>query len=230
MALCILYEDDQLVAINKPAGEIVHSTARSSGPTLAGALLAHTGGVLSRCGEVQRPGVVHRLDRDTTGVLLFAKTDEAHRALSEQFENRSVKKVYEALAHGIAGRLFGTAAGPIGRDPRRRSRRTVLRKGGREARTDWEAVPYEDQNFTHFTLRPRSGRTHQIRVHLAAMGHPILGDGFYGCPRREPPVPRVLLHARSLAFTHPIAGRRVVLEAPLPADMTFWLDRKEYSE
>jgi 23S rRNA pseudouridine1911/1915/1917 synthase len=227
MALRILYEDDQLVAIDKPAGEIVHPVAARSGPSLTGALLAHTGGALSHCGEAYRPGVVHRLDRDSTGVLLFAKTDDAHRALAQQFEKRSVKKIYEALAHGIAARPAGTATGSVGRDPHRRTRRTVLRLGGKEARTDWEAFPCGEQNFTHFILRPRSGRTHQIRVHLAAMGHPILGDGFYGCPDREPPVPRVLLHARLLAFVHPTSGLRIAIEAPLPEDMASLLGPRE---
>jgi 23S rRNA pseudouridine1911/1915/1917 synthase len=222
MDLRILYEDEEVIAIDKPAGAIVQPDLRP-GPTLAGAVLAHTAGALSLRGGAERPGVVHRLDRDTTGVLLFAKTDLAHRSLSEQFKNRSVEKVYVALAHGVAGRPAGSAMGAIGRDPHRRTRMAVLRRGGREARTDWRAVPHGERNFTQFTLRPRSGRTHQIRVHLSALGHPVLGDVLYGCPRREPPVPRILLHAGSIAFTHPASGQRISLESPLPADMASWL-------
>jgi 23S rRNA pseudouridine1911/1915/1917 synthase len=217
--LDLIYEDECIVAVAKPAGVIVHGAENSVGESLVEVLLAHTAGALSRCGDPLRPGVVHRLDRDTTGVLLFAKTDAAHRALAEQFALRSVQKTYEALAHAVPSRLSGTASGAIGRDPRRRTRMAVVPRGGRAASTGWRAVPCREKNFTHFTLHPQGGRTHQIRVHLSAMGHPILGDSLYGCPPHAVQAPRVMLHARILSILHPLSRCPLSLKAPLPIDM-----------
>jgi 23S rRNA pseudouridine1911/1915/1917 synthase len=224
MDLNILYEDDHLVAIDKPPGTVIHPAPHVA-ETLVEALLAHTGGNLAEGTECHRPGVVHRLDRDTSGVLLFAKTDGALRSLLRQFKERTAKKTYVALAAGLCEKLSGTVDAPIGRDPRRRTRMAVLPFGGREARTDWSAVPLPKKNFTHFTLRPRTGRTHQIRVHLAFLGHPILGDRLYGFDfRRFFPVPRILLHAVQLEIQHPLSGQSLTISASIPGDIATLLD------
>ncbi|MDR2667888.1 MAG: RluA family pseudouridine synthase [Puniceicoccales bacterium] len=228
--LKVIYEDEWLIAVDKPAGEVVHPAENFSGFATVEAVLNHCGGKLSSCGESHRPGVVHRLDRDTTGVLLFAKTNAAHVSLAEQFASRSVVKIYEALSHGIPRKFSGIVTGSIARDRRNRTRMAVVAGGGRDAATEWSAIAHGERNFSHFTARPHGGRMHQIRVHLASIGHPILGDLRYGCPRTALHVDRIMLHARSITFRHPALGTVLTLEAPLADDMVDVLGKTPASE
>lgn len=222
--LDILYEDKHLLALNKPSGMVVHPGAATGGDTLVHALLAHCKGSLSGIGGVERPGIVHRLDRETSGVMLVAKNDAAHRGLSEQFSERTLHKEYLALVTGRPGLLSGIIDRPIGRNPNHRHKMAVVEeeKGGKPARTDWEVVEaFGDlANLVRCTIH--TGRTHQIRVHMKSLGHVILGDVVYGWkphPRIEPKPERVMLHAEHLVVTHPVNGKTLDLRAPLPDDM-----------
>ncbi|MDR3316988.1 MAG: RluA family pseudouridine synthase [Puniceicoccales bacterium] len=220
LALSILHEDEELLAIDKPPNAVVHPTPLGE-KSLVEAVLAHTDGQLSSCAGPNRPGVIHRLDRETTGILLFAKTNGAHRMLENQFASRKVTKTYEALAAGVPNILSGRVIAPIGRDPRHRTRMSIA-PGGKSARTDWRIRPGGKGNFSHFFLHPHTGRTHQIRVHLASMGHPILGDELYGFDGKKYAhfqIPRILLHASTLKFMHPTTGKWLEISAPLPEDM-----------
>ncbi len=226
----ILYEDEDLVAVNKPAGMVVHAGAGVASGTLVNALLHHLG-KLSDVGGALRPGIVHRLDRGTSGVLLVARTDEAHRHLADQFRARRVRKTYLALVHGRVERDAGTIGLPIARDLRRRTRMTARRREGREARTDWRVLARLD-GFTLVEVDLRTGRTHQIRVHFSALRHPVVGDTLYGAPRearagREilPPLGRNFLHAACIAFAHPRRADPMEISAPLPADLRAYLER-----
>ncbi len=226
----ILYEDEDLVAVNKPAGMVVHAGAGVASGTLVNALLHHLG-KLSDVGGALRPGIVHRLDRSTSGVLLVARTDEAHRHLADQFRSRRVRKTYLALVHGRVERDAGTIGLPIARDLRRRTRMTARRREGREARTDWNVLARLD-GFTLVEVDLRTGRTHQIRVHFSALRHPVVGDTLYGAPRearagREtlPPLGRNFLHAACIAFVHPRRAEPMEIRAPLPADLRAYLER-----
>jgi 23S rRNA pseudouridine1911/1915/1917 synthase len=215
--LAVLYEDAAVVAIDKPAGMVVHAGAGVHAGTVVNALL-HRFGMLSSVGGDLRPGIVHRLDRFTTGVLLVAKTDAAHRDLAAQFQSRTIEKVYLALVEGsLTG--SGRIQKPIARDPRNRARMTARLSAGRSALTDWKAI----ENFTGFTLleiRIGTGRTHQIRAHMAALGHPVAGDRLYGA---KPSLwNRYFLHARRLGFRNPATGEPVTVESPLPPDLTEW--------
>jgi 23S rRNA pseudouridine1911/1915/1917 synthase len=225
LPLRILHEDGDLVVIDKPAGMAVHPGAGARGGTLVNALLHHCRD-LSGVGGVERPGIVHRLDRDTTGVLVVAKNDAAHRDLALQFKSRRVRKVYEALVWGRPRSAEGLIDRPIGRHPAARVRMTV-RPDGREARTRYRIAALLGP-VTLLELRPETGRTHQLRVHLCALGHPIVGDRTYGGARRavevrEPRAREALrefrglaLHARSLGFAHPRTGEWRLFEAPRP--------------
>ncbi|MDR1435707.1 MAG: RluA family pseudouridine synthase [Puniceicoccales bacterium] len=216
--LRILYEDDHVIGVYKRAGEVVHPAENFYGPSTVSAVLRHCGGKLSTCGEGHRPGVVHRLDRDTTGVLLFAKTNSAHESLAGQFFSRAVRKGYEALACGTLRKLSGIVRGAIGRDKRRRTRMAIV-QGGRDAETAWSAKSIPGKAFSHFMINPRSGRMHQIRVHMASIGHPVLGDWTYGCPPLPFHVERTMLHAKYIVFSHPQSGLSIRVEAPLADDM-----------
>ena len=215
--LVALYEDASAVAIDKPSGMVVHAGAGITHGTVVNALL-HRFGALSGIGGELRPGIVHRLDRFTSGVLLVAKTDAAHQDLALQFSSRKVEKIYLTLVEGSmkgAGRIVN----PIARDPRNRARMTGRLKTGRTALTDWEAV----ESFAAFTLlriRLGTGRTHQIRAHMAALGHPVAGDFLYGAKRS--PWARYYLHAFRLGFRSPATGEMVTVESPLPPDLTEW--------
>src|SRR5258706_4940352 len=202
----------------------VHPGAGHRNGTLVNALLFHRPG-LSVIGGIERPGIVHRLDREASGVLAVARTDQAHRALARQFKNREVRKIYEALAWGRPRHIEGEVQGAIGRHPQSRTR-MALRPDGREARTRY-AVSTRYGALTFFEVRPETGRTHQIRVHLASIGHPILGDRLYGGRRPARDLPPALiaaldgydglaLHARSLAFAHPRSGAWIAIRAPRP--------------
>ena len=214
IALDIIYEDADLIVINKPAGMTVHPAPGHPSSTLVNAILAHCDD-LSGIGGVLRPGIVHRLDRDTSGVILVAKNDAAHNALARQLKARTVEKVYIALVEGTPKPVEGLIDAPIARDPRNRKRMAVV-EGGRESVTEYRVV----ERFRGYALveaRPKTGRTHQIRVHLAAIGHPIVGDGLYGRPSEL--VGRQFLHAERIACDHPLTNERVRFEAPLAADL-----------
>jgi 23S rRNA pseudouridine1911/1915/1917 synthase len=217
--LDILYEDDDLVVVNKPAGMTVHAGAGRREGTLVNALLHHFGR-LSQVGGPLRPGIVHRLDRLTSGVLVAAKSDAAHRELARQFAAREVRKVYLALVHG----RFRPAPGgwtrlemPIRRDRRHRIKMTARAREGRAALTEFRVLE-EASGYSLLEVRIGTGRTHQIRVHLAAIGHPVVGDTLYGAARQEA-LHRFFLHAREIAFRHPATGELVTVQAPLPPEL-----------
>jgi 23S rRNA pseudouridine1911/1915/1917 synthase len=215
--LALLYEDDAVVAIDKPAGMVVHAGAGVHNGTVVNALL-HRFQSLSSVGGDIRPGIVHRLDRFTTGALLVAKTDAAHQNLALQFSSREVEKTYLAL---VEGELTGTGRirKPIARDPGNRARMTARLSTGRSALTDWKAVEHF-RGFTFLEIRIGTGRTHQIRAHMASLGHPVAGDRLYG--GKASPWNRYFLHAWRLGFRSPATGERVMVESPLPPDLVEW--------
>jgi 23S rRNA pseudouridine1911/1915/1917 synthase len=217
LPLDILYEDDAVIAINKPAGIVVHAGAGNHSGTLVNRLVHHFAS-LSKVGGDLRPGIVHRLDKGTSGVLLVARTDAAHQALAAQFSGRTVEKTYLALAHGDMRAESGRIRTPIERDPLRRTRMTTKSGAGRGALTEYRARQ-RFEKYTFLEVRIHTGRTHQIRVHLASIGHPVAGDRLYGGQT----APRIFLHAWRIAFTTPATGERLTVEAPLPADLSAWL-------
>ncbi len=220
LPLEILYEDAAVIAINKPAGVVVHAGAGVHEGTLVNRLVHHFG-KLSTVGGDLRPGIVHRLDRYTSGVLLVARTDAGHQALAAQFSTRSVEKTYLTVVHGVVAQDRGRVTARITRDPVRRTRMTAKLGQGRTALTDWEVIR-RFEKFTYLRVRIGTGRTHQIRVHLSSIGHPVAGDRLYGAPV-TPGVPRYLLHAHRIVFTSPATGERVIVEAAVPADLRDWL-------
>lgn len=233
IALDILFEDDALLVLNKPAGMVVHPAAGNREGTLVNALLHHCRG-LSNIGGVERPGILHRLDKLTSGLLVVAKNDGAHRHLAGQLANRTMKRTYLALVWGQPHPPTGTIAAAIGRHPRDRKRMAVLKAGGRHAVTHYRTLA-SAAGLAAVELSLETGRTHQIRVHLSHIGHPVVGDKEYGlCGKRLadrllalPPALRALaaaatrqlLHARRLRFIHPVSGDLVEFEAPLPQDV-----------
>lgn len=237
--LDILYEDDHLLVVNKPPGLVVHPGAGHRGGTLLNALLAHCP-ELARVGEVSRPGLVHRLDKDTSGLLVVAKNAAAHADLVRQFQARTVDKTYLALVWGRLREAEGEIAGEIGRHPSQRQKMSARPRRGKPAVTTWRVLQELPGPLTLVELSPKTGRTHQLRVHLAALGHPVVGDGTYGggaarfqgLPRLagvRKLVTRQLLHAWRLAFTHPATGARLHFEAPLPQDFREVISRVEQS-
>ena len=221
LPLDILYEDASIIVLNKASGQIVHPGTRTGTDTLVHALLHHCGGKLRDCGEPDRPGVVHRLDKETSGVLVFAKTELAYERLKRMFATRTVKKKYLALVSGVPGLRSGTIRKAIARHPTVRIRMCVVEEGGRSAHTDWQVETAFGQTTALLSCFPVTGRTHQIRVHLSAIGHPILGDRTYGYrpPRGLDPLPkRVQLHAHQLQLQHPVTGIPLRFEAPLAHD------------
>ncbi|MGH9560456.1 MAG: RluA family pseudouridine synthase, partial [Terracidiphilus sp.] len=227
----ILYQDDDVAVVNKPAGMIVHPGAGVHTGTLVAALLSHFGGSrgLSSVGGPLRPGIVHRLDKDTSGVLVVALNDAAHKQLVEQFSQRLVQKTYIALLHGKVKGEAGVVEMPIARDLRRRSRMTARRREGRAARTDWRVLLRLD-GFTLVEADLHTGRTHQIRVHFSALGCPVVGDTLYGAPRQErigsimlPELGRNFLHAARVGIAQPRTGERVEVRAPLPGELHDYL-------
>jgi 23S rRNA pseudouridine1911/1915/1917 synthase len=224
--LDILYEDPDVVAIDKPAGMVVHSGAGVHSGTLVNALL-HRFASLSRTAGDLRPGIVHRLDRYTSGVLLVAKNDAAHQRLAEQFASRKVEKTYLALVHGNVKQDRGRIEKPITRDPRQRVRMTARLSRGRAAWTEFHVLR-RFAGFTFLEVRIGTGRTHQIRVHLSSIGHPVVGDRLYGAPAEvagQPALPRYFLHAHRIRFQQPSTGRPVTVESPLPPDLSAWMSR-----
>ena len=232
LPLDIVYEDDDLLVVNKPAGMVVHVGAGVRSGTLVNALLYHIGTLAPAAGDL-RPGIVHRLDRMTSGLVVVAKNDQAHRELSRQFKSREVHKTYLALVHGRVAGERGEIAEPVGRDPRRRIRMRTAGIGSREAQTCYRVK----QRFPHFTLlevHPLTGRTHQIRVHLASLGHPVVGDTLYGAPSKlridgfeEKTLERNFLHAAAISFRQPGSGDLLKFEAPLPSELGQLLCRIE---
>jgi len=219
LPLEILFEDDDIVAVNKAPGMVVHPGAGHRGGTLVGALLHHCAGRLSGIGGVVRPGIVHRLDRETSGVLVAAKQDAAHQALARQFKDRTMEKLYLAFVCGTPRTPVGTWDGPIRRHPQHRQKMAVV-SGGRASRTDYR-VRRSWSRASLLELALHTGRTHQIRVHAAHAGHPVVGDAVYGRPRPWPPeagVSRQLLHAWKLVLRHPRTQKPLALEAPMPQD------------
>jgi len=238
--LNIVYEDDDLAVIDKPAGMMVHAgagateEARNRG-TLVNAVLHHLNS-LSRVGGELRPGIVHRLDKETSGLIIVAKNDEAHAKLSAQFAARDVKKKYVALVHGWVKKDSGTLNQSIRRDPVRRTRMTTKGEGGRTAITHYRVARRLDTRFGKFSLlevKIDTGRTHQIRVHVAAMGHPVVGDTLYGAPKQArgknavTGLERNFLHAAELEFRHPRSGVAVALKSELPQELREFLGKLE---
>ena len=224
--LRILYEDADLVAVDKPAGMVVHAGAGVHSGTLVNALLHHFAS-LSQVGGDLRPGIVHRLDRFTSGVLLVAKTDAAHHALAGQFSGRQVEKVYLALVHGSIAQEEGRIERPIARDPVRRVRMTARLEHGRSASTRFRVLR-RWPSFTLLEVRIGTGRTHQIRVHLASLGHPVAGDRLYGAPAQTagmPPLGRYFLHAHRIRFHQPTTGAQIAIESPLPPELVDWMGK-----
>ncbi len=229
--LDLIYEDEDVAVINKPAGMIVHPGAGADTGTLVAALLHRFGGVngLSTIGGPLRSGIVHRLDKETSGAIVIARTDAAHRNLVKDFQSRFVEKTYVALLHGKLKGERGTVDLPVARDLHRRARMTARRREGREARTDWKARLRLD-GFTLIEADLHTGRTHQIRVHFSALGAPVVGDTLYGAPRQErvgtiqlPLLGRNFLHAARIAFTHPRTGRRMQFRAPIAEELVVYV-------
>ncbi|MFZ2087094.1 MAG: RluA family pseudouridine synthase [Desulfobaccales bacterium] len=228
LPLDILYEDQDLILVNKPPGLVVHPAPGHRGGTLLNALMHHCP-ALAAVGELSRPGLVHRLDKDTSGVLAAAKTALAHERLVQQFHDRQVEKTYVALVWGRFDRQEGAIDQEVGRHPTERQKMSTHPRRGKPAVTHWRVLQEYPGPLTLLELSPKTGRTHQLRVHLAALGHPIVGDATYGGgaarfkgnPRLQtlrPLVTRQLLHARSLRFTHPRSGASILSEAPWPED------------
>lgn len=213
--LDIVYEDADVVVVNKPRGMVVHPAPGHPDGTLVNALLWHCGASLSGVGGERRPGIVHRIDKDTSGLIIAAKNDFAHLALSAQLADRSLSRVYEAVARGEFREEAGTVDAPIGRHPTERKRMAVTERGSRPAVTHWEVLA-RYRGWTHIRCRLETGRTHQIRVHMAYIGHPLLGDMVYGAKKPERGLEGQCLHARELKFLHPRTGEAIHLSTELP--------------
>lgn len=223
MSLDVIYEDDDVLVLNKPAGLVVHPGAGTEGPTLVNGLIHHCQGKLSSVGGPERPGIVHRLDRGTSGAMVVAKSDSAHHALVAAFTKREVTKIYLALVAGVPDRLSGTIKKSIGRNPTHRHKMAVI-EDGKPAHTDWELLGSTDEGVSLLRCYLHTGRTHQIRVHLADLGFPILGDEVYGFRANrinlDGPFVRVLLHAHLLKLIHPITGLEQSFTANLTIDFS----------
>jgi len=232
MPLAIVFEDENLIVIDKPAGLVVHPAPGNPEGTLVNALLAHCGDSLAGIGGVRRPGIVHRLDKDTSGLLVVAKTEPAHRALSRDFAGRRVERAYDAFVWGVPKPSSGEISGNIGRSPRNRKKMAVVADSrGKPAVTRYRVEQRFDDHAALIECRLLTGRTHQIRVHLAHAGHPLIGDPAYGTRSGRAAAklgaagaaiagfPRQALHARLLGFTHPATGEKLRFESPLPTDL-----------
>lgn len=220
--LDILYEDEDVIVVNKARGMVVHPAAGVSRGTLVNALLAHCKD-LSGINGALRPGIVHRLDKDTSGVMIAAKNDAAHRSLAEQIQQKTAKRVYWAILTGNIAEEEGVIHGAIGRNPKDRQKMAVVRENGKDATTKFRVL----ERFGTYTLvecRLMTGRTHQIRVHMAYIGHPVVGDPKYGAKKCPFSIEGQALHSKTLMFTHPRTGERMEFEAPLPEDMQMILD------
>ncbi len=235
--LDIVYEDGDLLVLNKPAGLVVHPGAGNREGTLVNALLAHCKGSLSGIGGVARPGIVHRLDKDTSGLMVVAKNDHAHQVLTAQFADRSLSRVYQALVWGVPHPLEGLVEGAIGRHPRARQKMALVSRGGKEALTRYKTLEVFGTLASLVECKLATGRTHQIRVHMESVGHPLVGDPVYGARRRIRVAgekglvaflegfSRQALHAGEIHFIHPATGKLLKFKAPLPDDLKGLLKR-----
>lgn len=221
--LDVIYEDEDILVVNKPKGMVVHPAVGNPDGTLVNAVMAHCKGNLSGIGGELRPGIVHRLDKDTSGLIIVAKNDKAHINLSEQIKNREVKKVYLALVRGIIPENEATINMPIARSTKDRKKMAVNKKG-KIAITHFKVLE-RFKKYTYLEVAIETGRTHQIRVHMAEIGHPVVGDYTYSNGKNEFNIQGQMLHAKSLDFKHPITGKQMHLEAPLPEYFTEILNR-----
>lgn len=221
--LDVIYEDDDILVVNKPKGMVVHPAVGNPDGTLVNAVMAHCKGKLSGIGGELRPGIVHRLDKDTSGLIIVAKNDKAHINLSEQIQNREVKKVYLALVRGVIPENEATINMPIARSTKDRKKMAVDKKG-KVAITLFKVLE-RFEKYTYLEVAIETGRTHQIRVHMAEIGHPVVGDYTYSNGKNEFNIQGQMLHAKSLEFKHPITGKQMHLEAPLPEYFTEILNR-----
>lgn len=213
--LDIVYEDDSVIVINKQRGLVVHPAPGHPDGTLVNALLYHCGDSLSGIGGEKRPGIVHRIDKDTSGLIIAAKNDNAHRFLSLQLSDKTLFREYDAVVCGIVKEMSGTVDRPIGRDVNDRKKMSVTNISSRPAVTHWETVSLY-KNYSHLHCRLETGRTHQIRVHMASIGHPLLGDGIYGAKCPDKGIVGQCLHASALGFIHPDTKEKIYLSVPLP--------------
>ncbi|MGA8942081.1 MAG: RluA family pseudouridine synthase [Thermoactinomyces sp.] len=216
--LDIRYEDRDVLVVNKPRGMVVHPGPGNHTGTLVHALMAHCKGELSGIGGVARPGIVHRIDKDTSGLLIVAKNDFAHQSLAGQLKEHTIERVYTAFVHGVIPHEHGTVDAPIGRDIKNRQRMAVIRQNSKPAVTHF-SVRERFQNATLVECRLETGRTHQIRVHMKYIGHPLIGDPVYGPRKKTYHISGQALHAQVLGFDHPRTGERIVLKAEWPEDM-----------
>ena len=221
--LDVVYEDADVIVVNKPSGMVVHPAPGHPDGTLVNALLYHCAGTLSGVGGALRPGIVHRIDRDTSGLIIAAKNDAAHQYLSAQLADHTLARTYECIVVGKLREDRGTVDAPIARHPTGRKRMAVV-AGGREAVTHWEVIA-RYPGYTHVRCRLETGRTHQIRVHMAYIGHPILGDTVYGAKKEVPGLTGQCLHAVGLRFLHPRTHEVVELSCPLPDEFTRMLQK-----
>ena len=221
--LDVVYEDADVIVVNKPSGMVVHPAPGHPDGTLVNALLCHCAGTLSGIGGALRPGIVHRIDRDTSGLIIAAKNDAAHQYLSAQLADHTLARTYECIVVGALREDRGTVDAPIARHPTDRKRMAVV-AGGREAVTHWEVIA-RYPGYTHVRCRLETGRTHQIRVHMAYIGHPILGDTVYGAKKEVPGLTGQCLHAVGLRFLHPRTHEVVELFCPLPEEFTRMLQK-----
>ena len=221
--LDVVYEDADVIVVNKPSGMVVHPAPGHPDGTLVNALLYHCAGTLSGIGGALRPGIVHRIDRDTSGLIIAAKNDAAHQYLSAQLADHTLARTYECIVVGALREDRGTVDAPIARHPTDRKRMAVV-AGGREAVTHWEVIA-RYPGYTHVRCRLETGRTHQIRVHMAYIGHPILGDTVYGAKKEVPGLTGQCLHAVGLRFLHPRTHEVVELSCPLPGEFTRMLQK-----
>ncbi len=223
MKLDILYEDRDVIVVNKPRGMVVHPGAGNFSGTLLNGLMAHTRN-LSKIGGQTRLGIVHRIDKDTSGLLMVAKNDIAHRALVEQLKEHSVERKYVAIVHGVIPHQHGTIEAPIGRDPKQRQRMAVVEQNGKDAVTHFTVLE-RFQNATLVECRLETGRTHQIRVHMKYIGFPLIGDPIYGPKKKKYSFEGQALHAKVLGFTHPRTGERIRKEADPPEEFQQLLEK-----
>ena len=222
--LDIVYEDEDLLVVNKPKGMVVHPAAGNLTGTLVNALLAHCGDSLSGINGVVRPGIVHRIDKDTSGLLIVAKNDMAHQSLAAQIKEHSFTRVYEAIVYGNFKEDEGVVNAPIGRDARDRKKMTVTEKNSRNAVTHFRVLTRYGE-FTHLRLQLETGRTHQIRVHMAHLGHPVAGDPVYGPSKVIKALEGQCLHARVIGFVHPRTGEYLEFSSDLPKYFTAFIDK-----
>ncbi len=224
IALDIVYEDEDVIVVNKPVGLVVHPAPGHPDGTLVNALLYHCGDSLSGIGGEKRPGIVHRIDRDTSGLIIAAKNDMAHQHLAVQLQDHSLARTYEAVVLGNLRDDRGTIDAPIGRHHTDRKRMAVTTHGGRNAVTHWEVIE-RFAGYTHVRCKLETGRTHQIRVHMAHIGHPIYGDTVYGQKKSAPDMTGQCLHAVGLRFIHPRSGELISLSCPLNEEITVFLQK-----